>query len=83
MKTYKDLRAGVITESPVDGVAKGALEGDKHMCASKIMHKEWKEVQQKVCTVFTWDRQMIFSNSPVKNITERLNPLSQKNIYLN
>ena len=43
MKTLKDFRAGVITESPVDGVAKGALEGDKHMCASKIMHKEWKE----------------------------------------
>ena len=43
MKTYEDFRAGVITESPVDGVAKGSLEGDKHMCASKIMHKEWKE----------------------------------------
>ena len=43
MKTLKDFRAGVLTESPVDGVAKGSLEGDKHMCASKIMHKEWKE----------------------------------------
>ena len=43
MKTLKDFRAGVITESPVDGVAKGSLEGDKHMCASKIFHKEWQE----------------------------------------
>ena len=43
MKTYNDFRAGVITESPVDGVAKGSLEGDKHMCASKIFHKEWQE----------------------------------------
>ena len=42
-KTYKDFRAGVITESPVDGVAAGSLEGDKHLCASKIMHKEWNE----------------------------------------
>ena len=42
-KTFKNFRAGVITESPVDGVAKGSLEGDKHMCASKIMHKEWNE----------------------------------------
>ena len=43
MKTFKDFRNGTITESPVDGVEKGSLEGDKHMCASKIMHKEWKE----------------------------------------
>ena len=43
MKTLKDFRAGVLTESPVDGVAKGSLEGDKHMCASKIMHREWNE----------------------------------------
>ena len=42
-KAFKDFRSGTITESPVDGVAKGSLEGDKHMCASKIMHKEWKE----------------------------------------
>ena len=35
MKTLTDFRAGVLTES--------SLEGDKHMCASKIMHKEWKE----------------------------------------
>ena len=43
MKTFKDFRSGTITESPVDGVAKGSLEGDKHMCASKIFHKEWNE----------------------------------------
>jgi len=43
MRTFKDYRAGVITEAPTDGVAKGSLEGDKHMCASKIFHKEWKE----------------------------------------
>ena len=42
-KTFKNFRAGIITESPVDGVAKGSLDGDKHMCASKIMHKEWNE----------------------------------------
>ena len=43
MRTFKDYRAGVITEAPADGVAPGSLEGDKHMCASKIFHKEWKE----------------------------------------
>ena len=32
-----------IAEAPVDGVAAGSMEGDKHMCASKVMHKEWKE----------------------------------------
>ena len=32
-----------IAEAPVDGVAPGSMEGDKHMCASKVMHKEWKE----------------------------------------
>ena len=42
-KTFKNFRAGIINERPVDGVAKGSLDGDKHMCASKIMHKEWKE----------------------------------------
>ena len=42
-KTFKDFRNGTLTESPVDGVAKGSLDGDKHMCASKIMHKEWNE----------------------------------------
>ena len=43
MKTLNEFREGIITESPVDGVAKGSLEGDKHLCASKIMHKEWNE----------------------------------------
>lgn len=46
MKTFKQFRTGEeveVQESPVDGVAKGSLEGDKHMCASKIFHKEWKE----------------------------------------
>ena len=32
-----------VNEAPVDGVAPGSMEGDKHMCASKVMHKEWKE----------------------------------------
>lgn len=35
--------AETIAEAPVDGVAPGSMEGDKHMCASKVMHKEWKE----------------------------------------
>ena len=43
MKTLKEFRERTITESPVDGVAKGSLPGDNHMCASKIMHKEWNE----------------------------------------
>jgi hypothetical protein len=43
MKTYKDLRSGVITEASVDGVAKGSLEGDKHMCASKIFKEGFGE----------------------------------------
>ena len=43
MKTLKDFRERTITESLVDGVAKGSLPGDNHMCASKIMHKEWNE----------------------------------------
>jgi len=30
-------------EAKLAGVAPGALEGDKHMCATKIFHKEWKE----------------------------------------
>ena len=42
-KTLKEFRDRTITESPVDGVAKGSLEGEGHMCASKIMHKEWNE----------------------------------------
>lgn len=46
MITFKEFREGkgdLLTEAPVDGVAKGALPNDDHMCASKIMHKEWKE----------------------------------------
>ena len=43
MKTYNDFRTGVITEASVDGVAKGSLEGDKHMCASKIFKEGWGE----------------------------------------
>jgi hypothetical protein len=43
MKTLKEYRERVVVETPVDGVAAGSLEGDKHLCASKIMHKEWKE----------------------------------------
>ena len=45
MKTYEDFRAGVITEASVDGVAKGSLEGDKHMCASKIFKEGFGEGQ--------------------------------------
>jgi hypothetical protein len=48
MKTFKDFRNGTITESPVDGVSKGSLEGDKHMCASKIMHREWNEGKPRI-----------------------------------
>lgn len=47
MKTFKQFREGVevedIAEAPVDGVEKGSLPGDAHMCASKIFHKEWQE----------------------------------------
>ena len=43
MKTFKDFRNGTITESPVDGVSKGSLEGDKHMCASKIFKEGFGE----------------------------------------
>lgn len=42
MKKFNDFRSGLV-EAPVDGVAPGSLENDKHMCASKIFHKEWKE----------------------------------------
>lgn len=38
-----EVEADTIAEAPVDGVAPGSMEGDKHMCASKVMHKEWKE----------------------------------------
>lgn len=47
MKTFKQFREGVevedIAEAPVDGVEKGSLPGNDHMCASKIFHKEWQE----------------------------------------
>ncbi len=39
MKTFKEFRSNVetdIQEEPMDGVAKGSLDGDKHMCATKI-----------------------------------------------
>ena len=34
---------GVMKEAEVDGVAAGSMEGDKHMCATKVFHKEWAE----------------------------------------
>tara|TARA_B100000925_G_C21877449_1_gene416922 strand:- start:431 stop:724 length:294 start_codon:yes stop_codon:yes gene_type:complete len=43
MKTFKEFRTGVVSEAPVDGVAKGSLPQDDHMCATKIFHKEWNE----------------------------------------
>ena len=44
MKTLREFRERHgIEEAKVDGVAKGSLDGDSHMCASKIFHKEWKE----------------------------------------
>ena len=46
MKTFRQFREGVeveISEAPVDGVAKGALEGDKHMCATKIFKEGFGE----------------------------------------
>lgn len=44
MKTFKNFREGVdIQEAPVDGVAKGSLEGDKHMCATKIFKEGFGE----------------------------------------
>lgn len=38
-----EVEAETIAEAPVDGVAPGSLENDGHLCASKVMHKEWKE----------------------------------------
>ena len=46
MKTFKQFREGVevdIQEAPMDGVEKGSLEGDKHMCATKIFKEGWGE----------------------------------------
>lgn len=45
-KRFEDkdqVEGETIAEAPVDGVAPGSMEGKKHMCASKVMHKEWKE----------------------------------------
>jgi hypothetical protein len=30
-------------EAKMAGVASGAMEGEKHMCATKVFHKEWNE----------------------------------------
>ena len=44
MKTFKNFRTGTdIQESPVDGVADGSLEGDKHLCASNIFKEGFGE----------------------------------------
>ena len=46
MKTFKQFREGVevdIQEAPVDGVAKGSLPDDQHMCATKIFKEGWGE----------------------------------------
>ena len=32
-----------VNEAPMDGVAPGSMEDGKHMCATKVFHKEWKE----------------------------------------
>ena len=34
---------GVVREAEVPGVAAGSMEGEKHMCATKVFHKEWNE----------------------------------------
>ena len=46
MKTFRQFREGVevdIQEAPMDGVEKGSLEGDKHMCATKIFKEGFGE----------------------------------------
>ena len=30
-------------EAKMAGVAPGSMDGDKHMCATKVFHKEWNE----------------------------------------
>jgi len=40
---HKGLPMKKVDEAKVDGVEKGSLEGDQHMCATKIMHNEWNE----------------------------------------
>ena len=39
----EQVEGETIAEAPMDGVAPGSMEGKKHMCATKVMHKEWKE----------------------------------------
>lgn len=44
MKTFKNFREGVdIQEAPMDGVAKGSLPDDQHMCATKIFKEGFGE----------------------------------------
>lgn len=40
-ETAREIRTHM--ESAMDGVAKGSMEGKKHMCATKVFHKEWAE----------------------------------------
>jgi hypothetical protein len=37
------LGKNMLDEAPVNGVAAGSMEGDKHLCATKVLHKEWAE----------------------------------------
>jgi hypothetical protein len=46
MKTFSQFINGDeidIQEAPMDGVEKGSLEGDKHMCATKIFKEGFGE----------------------------------------
>lgn len=44
MKTFKNFREQIeIQEAPMNGVAAGSLEGDKHMCATKIFKEGFGE----------------------------------------
>ena len=43
LKKLRAEQAGQVDEARVDGVAKGSVEGDLHMCATKVFHKEWAE----------------------------------------
>lgn len=44
MKTFKNFREGSdIQEEPIDGVAKGSLPDDQHMCATKIFKEGFGE----------------------------------------
>lgn len=42
-RAEKELQKKPIREAKMDGVAKGSMEGCKHMCATKVFHKEWAE----------------------------------------